>query len=522
MTSLAMPAPALCSFLPPAPDFASHALALGAAVAAARATGPSAPAPQYVPLLSGFYVPLVARNSATAHLPLPIISHQLPLCADAPADAATAPMLLPPGFNRLFPPAVAAARVPAADEPPPASGRKRPRPLSMSGPPAPPASGLLTVPRLVPGNAAANPAAPLSPPSRVTARAVFAQLVSLPSELFEGVGASTVPVYTEAITRFREYLPTVGRTFPTPITAPLLGDFFKYMVTVRNRSSGSIPTWQAALSRLADYFPGCAAERSKLDKRHLARVIRGITLHRPVAPVGRAELPFAALVTAVRALSISALAADQQFLARLLLILNAGARAGETNCRMLTLDNIYVITARGGTVDHIRLDMLFSKTRKHSAEPVYKYLFPRSDALDAVAPLLRYLRSRHGYSPPAEASAAVPAPIAVGGQPLFPLPSGKRNADTTAVTTCLRRVLRAAGLSPPELAAVASHSCRATLTTWLKLAGISLERITELMAWGSADMKSTRCAMRYMRENVLQQHWREANSQLQAFLLTRR
>ena len=442
MSTLAPPSPALHSFLPPALDFTSHALALGATVAAARATGSSALTPRGLPLPSGFYVPLqvVARGSATPHLPLPIIGHQLSLGADAHADTA-APMLPSPALY-LCPPAVAVASVNVSVRPAGAtaaaggavphtlSGRKRPR--CSDEPPGSPAPPVGKPRRQARGRSFSNdygtdggPCVSLGPLRADTLHTSCAHPTHLPPAMFEGVGASTVPVYTETIARFLEFLASTGRVFPTPVSASLLGDFLKYMVKVRNRSSGSVPTWTAALSRLADYYPGCAAERSEQEKRHLARVIRGITLEYPVTPVGRAELRFPPLVAAVTSLSSSTSAADLQFLARLLTILNTGARAGETNCCMLTLDNVFVITTLGGAVDHIRLDMVFSKTRKHSAAPVYKYLFPRTDALDAVAPFLRFLRARHGYSPPRHGGGCDTRPCCYGRPTAFPTTVGE-------------------------------------------------------------------------------------------------
>ena len=387
---------------------------------------------------------------------------------------------------------------------------------SASRPPEP-----LAIQRVVP-----QPSSPVRETSAPAARRMYSPRrteslppFELPPAFFSGLGASSSPSYVEAVTRLREFVADRGNAFPLPVTSTLIADFITFMVDVRKRSSSSVPTWKAALSRLADSVPGCAAEHTPVMLRVLKRASRAIAVSHPVASVGKEFLPAAVLRRVLARLASSPSTADRQFHVRLLTLLNTGARAGETNAATLTLNNVFVRARRDGAIDYIRINIMFSKTRKTLAEPLYKYLFPRSDFLDAVGPFVRFLRARHGFSVPPSSYGREPVSVSAESLPLFPLAAGKAGNDTSAVTAQLRAALAAAGVPDTDLRLYGSHSCRATLTTLLFMADVKLRRIQELMGWGSADMQSYGATLRYIREPGSRAIWLRANDKL-AELLT--
>ncbi len=436
-------------------------------------------------------------------------SHTLGPAAALPAIEAAAPRRQRSRPALLIHPA--AGPPPAEDHP--RTGRAS---RSASRPPAP-----LSIQRVVP-----QPSSPVRETSAPAARRMYSPRreqslppFAIPPAFFSGLGTSSAASYVEAVTRFREFVADRGNAFPLPITSTLIADFITFMVDVRNRSSSSVPTWKAALSRLADSVPGCAAEHTPVMLRVLKRASRAIAVSHPVASVGKEFLPSAVLRRVLTRLASSPSTEDRQFRVRLLTLLNTGARAGETNAATLTLDNVFVRARSDGEIDYIRINIMFSKTRKTLAEPLYKYLFPRSDFLDAVGPFVRFLRARHGFSVPPPSYGREPVRVSTEPLPLFPLAAGKAGNDTSAVTAQLRAAMSAAGVADADLRLYGSHSCRATLTTLLFMADVKLRRIQELMGWGSADMQSYGATLRYIREPGSRTSWRRANVKL-AELLT--
>lgn len=322
------------------------------------------------------------------------------------------------------------------------------------------------------------------------------------------------------------YTKLVGLDWPTPFNVVFIINLAIYLVCVKERSADSLNRVLAVISRLADAHPAFDSPRTASDARLLQRLRRFLLLRKPLAPRGRDAVPDPASFVPEMLKHLTDAPSDAAFRVRLLLLLNTGMRCCETSWATLLLSDIAAVHDEHDRLLYIRIAVRFSKTRKTVAEPLYKFLYPRADPLDAVRPLLRYLQQWHGVDIVAVqlAPGQQPRPVSSSETPLFPCaaplaaPQYQASQDTAAVTRRIKRLAVLAGMPEEEAKYQGAHGCRSTFTTLLVQAGASVPFVEQVIGWNT---KRHQSANRYLREAAARDCWFEANRLLAEFFARR-
>jgi len=337
--------------------------------------------------------------------------------------------------------------------------------------------------------------------------------VAVPRDFGNSLASRSATGYLSAVRQLYAFTMATGAGWPLPLTAQRIGDFLTWMVVERGHGAAGIPRLTAALSRLAIYVPGFAADHTKAERSQLAHVIGELNRGDPADPQGMDEFPNPRVLLPAMLGQLGNSAKDKQLLSRLSMLDNTGMRCTETHPSNLFLRHLHVALKPSGAVDSVRIDVVFSKSRKTMAAPIYRYLFPRTDGRDAVGPLISWLGFRYGYALRAGC-------VADTDEPVFPVLEGAAasSVDTAAVTSRIRSLATGTGmLTADEVSRLGSHSFRVTLTTTLYAAGVELSRIAEIMGWGGADLKEYRTVTRYVRASGIQAQWRKAFDAIRAY-----
>lgn len=335
----------------------------------------------------------------------------------------------------------------------------------------------------------------------------------MPSDFANSLVDRSASGYLSAVRQLHAFTVAAGLGWPLPLTAKCTSDFLTWMVHERGHGAAGIPRLTAALSRLALYVPGFAAAQTKAERAQLAHVIGELSRADPADPQGMDEFTNARVLLPAMFGQLGDSAKDKELLSRLTMLDNTGMRCTETHPSNLHLRHLHVTLKPSGAVDFVRVDVVFSKSRKTLAAPIYRYLYPRTDGRDAVGPLVSWLALRYGYALRAGC-------VAETDDPVFPALEGAAasSAGTAAVTGRIRSLATATGmLTADEVSRLGSHSFRVTLTTTLYAAGVELSRIAEIMGWGGADLKEYRTVTRYVRASGIQAQWRKAFDAIQAY-----
>lgn len=345
----------------------------------------------------------------------------------------------------------------------------------------------------------------------------------IPALFLLGLSQSTHRTYISEVKGLFLYVMQLGLPWPTPLTVQLIANYCIYAVLTRNRSACSVSRIMAIVSRLADSHPAYAAPRTESDSRLIRRLRRFLLLQRPLAPKGRDAIPNPAAFVPLMLAHLTASPEDEAFLARFLLLLNTGMRCAETNWHNMRLSDVAVAFDAAGRVLYIVFYSRFSKTNKTSAAPVLKFIFPRLDALDAVRPLLRYLRHARGINPSPTLLAPGEQPPALGShsESLFPClapghsPMYQAGGDTTAMTERMKALAILAGMPEKEAQQQGVHGFRSTLTTLIVQAGGDAAFAERVIGWNARKHQS---ANRYLRAAADHSVWLRMNTMLTSFL----
>ena len=349
----------------------------------------------------------------------------------------------------------------------------------------------------------------------------------IPIMFFFGLYKSSWRTYLSEVKALFLYVLQLGLSWPLPLSLPLIVNYCIYSVLTRNRSSSCVDRILAVVSRLADSHDAFACHRSESDSRLIGRLRRFLQLQRPLAPQGRDAIPDPANFVPRMLAHLGVALADELFRARFLILLNTGMRCAETSWENMLLTDVTVYFDAAGFIIYIELRIRFSKTTKTTAEPVYKFIFPRSDLLDAVRPLLRYIRRAFGIVPaPVPLAPGQPAPsLSTAPLPLFPClapghsPMYQASGDTAVMTERMKHLAELAGMRPEDANRQDVHGMRSTFTTLLVQAGSSVAFSEQIVGWNASRYKS---ANRYLRIAAAHANWYEANRLLDSFFKRRR